>query len=221
MVGRAFALRLTNLGHDVRIGTRVPSETIARTEPDSKGIPAFRYWAAENPDIKLVTMAEASQDADLIINATEGTHTLSAFQAAGKENLDGKIILDLALPLSFSPDRPPHLSFANDDSLGERLQRMLPTSHVVKSLNTMAFPVMLNPEKLPGHHNVFVSGNSLSAKKVVSDFLRELGWPDDAIIDLGDLITARSTEMYANLLFNVSAVYGTYEFNIAIIRNIS
>ena len=39
-VGREIAERLTEAGHEVRIGTRDPQATLARTEPDAMGTPS-------------------------------------------------------------------------------------------------------------------------------------------------------------------------------------
>lgn len=217
MVGRAFATRFSGLGHDVVIGTRDIKNTLSRTEPDAKGNPPFSTWIPGNEDISVVTFAEAAAHGDVVINATEGVNSLSALEIAGANNLAGKVVLDLALPLSYTPGRPPHLSFANDDSLGEQIQRLLPDSDVVKTLNTMSFVVMLDPGRLPGIHHVFVSGNSQRAKKIVGTLLSELGWVDEAVIDLGDIITARGTEMYANLLFHIADVKKNYDFNIALV----
>ncbi|ENM3023504.1 NAD(P)-binding domain-containing protein [Salmonella enterica] len=219
MVGRAFATRLAGLGHDVVIGTRNVAVTLARTKPDNKGISPFSTWFVNNKDIPLVSLQEAGTHGELIINATEGVNSLNAFRITGSENLRGKTILDLALPLSYSDNRPPHLSFANDDSLGEQMQRLLPESHVVKSLNTMSFPVMLEPSRLPAPHNVFISGDNVDAKNIVCNLLSELGWPEESIMDLGGIISARGTEMYANLLFYVAQVKQSYDFNISIISN--
>ena len=84
MVGRAFALRLTELGHDVVVGTRNISATMSRTEPDGKGIPAWQFWAKEHPEIRLVTFSEAGQFADVVINATEGAVSLHALKETGE-----------------------------------------------------------------------------------------------------------------------------------------
>ncbi|HCI5642097.1 TPA: NAD(P)-binding domain-containing protein [Klebsiella quasipneumoniae subsp. similipneumoniae] len=218
MVGRAFALRLAELGHDVVVGTRNVRATFNRTEPDAKGIPAWQYWAKDHPEIKLVTFTEAGKFADVIINATEGANSLRALTEAGEENLRGKIILDLALPLSYSDDRPPHLSFANDDSLGEQIQRTFTSSRVVKTLNTMSYSIMLDPSVLPGAHNAFMSGDSNHAKAVIVGLLAEFGWPEGSVIDLGNITTSRATEMYATLLFQLSAIRGNYDFNIAVVE---
>jgi predicted dinucleotide-binding enzyme len=37
MVGRAIAGKLSELGHEVVVGTRDPAETLARHEPDGMG----------------------------------------------------------------------------------------------------------------------------------------------------------------------------------------
>lgn len=219
MVGRAFAEKLTRLGHDVVIGTRNVAETLSRTEPDDKGIPAYSNWAAKYPDMRLLTLAEMAAHGDLIINATAGNVTLDAISAVGAENFADKIILDLALPLDYVPGGLPALSYGIDDSLGEQVQRAVPQARVVKSLNTMSMTVMLDPSRLPGPHNAFLSGDDEVAKAVVSELLCSFGWPAEAIIDLGGIETARGTEMYANLLFLISRKFGTYDLNIAIVRN--
>src|SRR4029453_17581020 len=49
MVGRAIAGKLSELGHEVVVGTRDPAETLARQEPDFYGNPPFAAWQAERP----------------------------------------------------------------------------------------------------------------------------------------------------------------------------
>ena len=48
-VGRTLAGKLSELGHDVVIGTRDPQATLARTEPDAMGNPPYSAWQAEHP----------------------------------------------------------------------------------------------------------------------------------------------------------------------------
>ena len=217
MVGRAFALRLAELGHDVLVGTRNVSATLSRTEPDGKGIPAWQFWAREHPEVRLVSFSEAAQFAEIVINATEGAVSLHALKETGEENLKEKIILDLALPLSYAPGSTPRLAFANDDSLGEQIQRAFPEARVVKTLNTMSHTIMLNPSILPGSHNAFLSGESTEAKETIASLLKQFGWPAGDIVDLGGIETSRATEMYATLLFQISKVRGNYDFNIAVV----
>ncbi|MFJ7998411.1 NADPH-dependent F420 reductase [Streptomyces sp. NPDC096310] len=218
MVGRAFATRLTGLGHDVVLGTRDPQATLARTEPDDKGTPPLADWFVDNPEARLVTMAEAGVHGEVVINATAGANAIAALELVGAENLAGKPLLDLSLPLDLSAGWPPRLSVVNDDSLGEQIQRAFAHARVVKTLDTVQYEVMLDPTRLPGRHNMFVSGDDADAKKAVTELLGEFGWPADVVIDLGDITTARATEMYSRLLFTLSVHFGDFDTNIALVR---
>ena len=218
MVGRAFVTRLTGLGHDVVLGTRDPQATLARAEPDHLGTPPLSTWFADNPDARLVTMAEAGAHGEVVINATAGANAIAALELVGAENLAGKVLLDLSLPLDLSAGWPPRLSVANDDSLGEQIQRAFPDARVVKTLNTVQYETMLDPTRLPGKHNMFVSGDDADAKKAVTQLLGEFGWPADVVIDLGDITTARATEMYSRLLFTLQVHFGDFDTNIALVR---
>jgi predicted dinucleotide-binding enzyme len=218
MVGQTLAGRLDELDHDVTVGTRDPEATRARATPGESGTPPFSVWQAEHPRVTLSTFATATEHADLIINATAGVASLGALAAAGAENLEGKVVLDLANTLDFSHGFPPSLSVANTDSLAEQIQRAHPTAKVVKSLNTMSCKVMVNPAGVPGDHLVFVCGDDTAAKVAVEGLLRQLGWAQGAILDLGGLGAARGTEMILPLWLSVMQKLGTADFNFAIAR---
>lgn len=219
MVGRALAGRLAGLGHDVVIATRDVKQTLARTEPDALGTPPYARWQTANAKVRLLSFADAGVHGEVVINATAGAVSLAALEAVGATNLAGKVLLDVALPLDLSDGMPPRLLFANTDSLGERIQRAFPDARVVKSLTTVFAQVMVDPANVPGRHNIFVGGDDASAKATVKDLLRELGWPEETIIDLGGIRTARATEMYAPLFFAlVGALGGSWFVNIAVVR---
>jgi predicted dinucleotide-binding enzyme len=218
MVGRALAGRLAGLGHDVVVGTRDVEQTLARTAPDAKGTAPYAEWQQANPGVRLLALPDAGAHAEVIVNATAGAVSLNALEAVGPANITGKVVLDLAVPLDYSQGRPPRLSFANDDSLGEQIQRAFPDAHVVKALNTMHVQVMVDPARVPGRHTVFVAGENASAKLVVRRLLGEFGWPEDVMVDLGGIKAARATEMYVPLLFSMMGALGTYDLNIAVLR---
>ena len=111
---------------------------------------------------------------------------------------------------------PPSSSPATT-SLGEQIQHALPDTKVVKTLNTINRQVMVNPERVPGSHDVFVSGNDAAAKADVAEILRDwFGWK--SIVDLGDITTARGTESYLLLWLRLWGALGTADFNIKVIR---
>jgi hypothetical protein len=175
-VGRTLAGRLEQLGHVV-IGTRHVSQTLARTEPGGSGHPSY----------------------ELILNATASINSLPALDAVGAANLAGKVLLDLALPLDLSQGLPPEFTISGSDSLGERIQRSFPEARVVKALNTVFMDVMVDPSHVRGERNLFVAGDDSAAKETVTGILCKVGWPDQAVLDLGGIRAARGTEGYMQL----------------------
>jgi len=218
MVGRALAGRLAGLGHAVVVGTRDVDKTLAGTDPDAMGNPSYAEWQEGNPAVRLVPFAEAGGHGELIVNATAGTGALSALEGVGATNLSGKVLVDVANPLDFSQGFPPLLSVANTDSLGEQIQRTFPDTRVVKTLNTMNAFVMIEPSRVPGPHSVFLAGEDAAAKQTVKGLLREFGWPEEAIVDLGGIRAARGTEMYLPLWLSIMGVLGTGDFNIKVVE---
>ncbi|GAA1388182.1 NADPH-dependent F420 reductase [Catellatospora chokoriensis] len=217
MVGQALAGRLAGLGHEVTVGTRDAAATMARTEPDGMGNPPYRDWAAAHPAVTLAPFAQAAADAELIVNATSGDVSIAALEAAGRDNLAGKILLDIANPLDFSQGFPPSLFVKDTDSLGEQIQATFPELKVVKSLNTMNAHLMVDPAQLAsGAHSVFVSGSDAEAKKTVTGLLESFGHTD--VIDLGDISTARSTEMLLPIWLRLYGALGTPTFQFKIVR---
>ena len=152
-----------------------------------------------------------------IVNATNGSAALEILHQAGADNLAGKALLDVTNPLDFSQGMPPTLFVKDSDSLAEQIQRTFPETHVVKSLNTLTAHLMVNPRALAdGAHTVFVSGNDSAAKTQVTTLLESFGWQD--IIDLGDISTARGTEMWLPIWLRLWGALQTPSFNLKIVR---
>lgn len=216
-VGQMVAGQLAELGHQVVVGTRDPQATLVRAEPDSFGNPPFRVWQEQHPGVGLAGLAEAASGAELVVNATNGAGSIAALEAAGEENLAGTVVLDISNPLDFSAGMPPSLLVSNTDSLGEQIQRRFPTAKVVKALNTMNAYLMVDPSQLAdGDHTSFVSGDDDEAKKTVTGLLADLGHRD--VIDLGDITTARGSEMYLPLWARLWTALGTPMFSIKVVR---
>jgi 8-hydroxy-5-deazaflavin:NADPH oxidoreductase len=218
MVGRAIAGKLSELGHEVVVGTRDPAGTLARQEPDFFGNPPFGAWQAEHPQVRLAGLADAAAHGELVVNATAGAAALEALRLAGEANLDGKVLVDVANPLDFSQGMPPSLSVVNTDCLGECIQREFPTARVVKTLNTVNASLMVDPGLVGGgDHTVFVSGNDAEAKALVTGLLTEgFGWRD--VVDLGDITTARGPEMLMALWLRLMGSLQTPMFNVKVVR---
>jgi 8-hydroxy-5-deazaflavin:NADPH oxidoreductase len=218
MVGQALAGKLSELGHEVTVGTRDVEATLARTEPGSLGNPPFVVWRETHPDVGLETAADAAAGAELIVNATNGAGSIAMPESAGEENLAGKVVIDIANPLDFSQGRPPTLFVSNTDSLGELIQRRFPQARVVKALNMMNCEVMVDPGRVPGEHDVFLCGEDADAKRQVGELLESFGWPSERIRDLGGISSARGTEMYVALWLRLWGALGTGYFNIQVVQ---
>jgi len=121
-------------------------------------------------------------------------------------------------PLDFSKGMPPSLTVCNTDSLAEQIQRAFPGLKVVKTLNTMSAPVMVDPASLAGgDHDVFVCGNDDGAKGRVTEILRGwFGWKN--VVDLGDLSAARGTEGYLLLWLRLFGATKSPMFNVKLVR---
>jgi predicted dinucleotide-binding enzyme len=216
MVGQALAGRLSELGHDVVVGTRDPQATLARTEPDGMGNPPFSAWLQDHQSAGLATFADAAAGAELVVNATSGSGAIPALEQAGADNLAGKVVLDISNPLDFSAGFPPTLFVKDTDSLGEQIQRAFPQARIVKTLNTLNAHLMVNPKALGQESSVFVSGNDEAAKAVVTELLESFGHTD--VIDLGDISTARGTEMLLPVWLRLMGALGTPAFNFKVVR---
>lgn len=218
MVGQALAAKLSALGNNVVIGTRNVSATLARTSSDGYGNPPYATWQSLHPKVRLATFAEAAAHAEIVINAANGGGSLAALTLAGEENLNGKIIIDIANPLDFSKGMPPSLTVCNTDSLAEQIQRTFKSAKVVKTLNTVNAFVMVDPSRIAGaDHHLFISGNDAEAKAKVSELLKNwFGWKH--IIDLGDITTARGSEMLLPMWVRLLGTLKTPMFNFKIVQ---
>jgi hypothetical protein len=218
MVGQVLSGKLVELGHDVMVGTRDVAKTLAHTDPNPYGFPAFSVWQKQNSTVKLGTFAAAAAHGEVVFNATSGTGSLEALQMAGEANLNGKVLVDIAEPIDFSQGMPPSLSVSNTDSLGEQIQGAFPNVKVVKTLNTVTAFLMVNPAMVAnGDHTMFVCGNDAAAKAQVTGWLQDwFGWKD--VLDLGDITSARGTEMYLPIWLRLWGALGTGMFNIKVVR---
>jgi len=205
MVGSAIAGKLVSLGHEVKMGSRS-----ATNEKAAAWVAAAGRGASQG------TFADAAAFGEIVFNCTTGGASLEALRSAGASNLDGKILVDVANPLDFSHGMPPSLFAGNTDSLAERIQAAFPAAKVVKALNTVNANVMIDPGRVPGDSDVFVSGNDAGAKAQVVRILKDFGWK--SVIDLGDVTTARGTESYLHLWLRLWGAVQTADFNIRVVH---
>ena len=211
MVGSALATKLVSLGHEVTMGARQ-----AGGERAAAWLDAVRAGAGDPTLAGEGTFAAAADFGEVVVNATSGEHCLEALHSAGADRLGGKVLVDVANPLDHTGGFPPSLTVANNDSLGEQIQRAFPDARVVKTLNTVNAEVMVNPGLAPGT-NIFLSGNDDDAKQQAAHLLASFGWNPRDIVDLGDISTARGPEMYVALWLRLMRAIGHPRFNVRLV----
>ncbi|MFD8320996.1 NADPH-dependent F420 reductase [Kitasatospora purpeofusca] len=187
-VGGNLATALTRAGHRVTAVDRSPGEAAA-----------------------------AARAAEVVVNATPGAGSLERLSAL-REELDGKILVDVSNATTDGPDGLPADLLHPGSSLAEQLQEALPGTRVVKTLNTMLFPVMTAPAMLTQAPTAFLSGDDPQAKQTVRELLTDLGWRTEWITDLGGIRTARATEAAVLFVPHVIRSEGFTPFAISIAR---
>ncbi|MER5470677.1 NAD(P)-binding domain-containing protein [Streptomyces sp. NPDC002685] len=205
-VGRALAGKLAELGHEVCLGSRTKDNAAAVEWADGAG-----------PGASHGTFADAAAFGEVVVNAVGGRVALDVLRSAGEDHLDGKVLVDVSNPMAFEEGEM-RLSPVESDSVGEQIQRAFPQARVVKSLNTVNCHLMVDPARVPGEHQIFVSGDDESAKEQVTGLLGEFGWPVHRVVDLGGIRTARAVEMYLPLWLSLFQGIGHPEFNVEVRR---
>ena len=184
-VGRVLAKAFKSEGYDVMLGTRNTSnEHVVQFNDEAK--------------IDVGTFDETAKFGDIIVLATKGTAAEEALHLAGKENLDGKIIIDTTNPIA---DSPPvngvlHYTTSLENSMMERLQQVVPGAKFVKAFNIVGNALMYKPKLQGGKPTMFICGNDDGAKKTVTGILDKFGWETE---DFGKAESARAIEPLAIL----------------------
>jgi hypothetical protein len=207
-VGRSIATGLLDAGYDVTIAGRSAESEGAIAWLD--GVPRPARGRADTADY-----ASAAPLADIVFLCVRGSVALETAMTLA-DQLSGKTLVDVTNPLSFPDGKPMELLVANTDSQAEQIQRALPDTHVVKTLNIVNSEVMIKPAMLSGDHFMPIAGNDDRAKKTVSDILtRDFGWK--RVVDLGDISAARGMESYLHYWLRLWSALGTAKFNLAIV----
>ena len=133
-VARTIANKLIKSGHEVMMGSR------------SENNPAAVLWAEQNGERALYgTFADTAKFGERVFCCVQGIHALEALQMAGEDNLAGKILIDQSNPFLYKDGNvslDPQYSGWN--SLGEEIQKLLPRTKVVKTLNYLSYHLMTN-----------------------------------------------------------------------------
>jgi predicted dinucleotide-binding enzyme len=203
MVGEALGTKFAQLGHQVKMGSRT-----ANNESAAKWVKAAGSNASQG------TFTDASQFGEIVFVCLKGEVVLDVVRSVANV-VSGKVVVDVSNPLDFSRGMPPTLSICNTNSLGEEVQKTVPSARVVKTLNIVNCEVMVTPS-IGGNPTMLICGNDSAAKGSVTTLLKGMGWTD--IIDLGDITKSRGTEMLLPVWLNLMGVLGHVHFGFKISR---
>ena len=189
-LGTAFAGK----GYEVMLGTRDASK--------------LEEWRAKVGDKASVgSFSDVAKFGDVIILSVLGEAVINVIELAGKENLDGKTVIDLTNPLDFSKGVPPTFTATVGNSLGEQIQRALPNAKVVKAFNAIGASVMIDPKFGSDTATQFIAGNDESAKAEATKLIREFGWD---VEDLGTIDQSFFLEAFASMWINYGFKYNNW-----------
>jgi hypothetical protein len=180
-VGRALGAGLLSQGDEVVLGTRAPSK------------PEVTEWLKQNAGARAGTFEEAARFGEILILATLGRAVESTIQLAGSHNFAGKTVMDTTNPIADAPPVQGVLRFFTgpNESLGEKIQALLPDARVVKAFNSVGAARMVNPQFRQGPPTMFLCGDDAAAKAQVSAIARQLGWE---ALDMGGIVASRAIE---------------------------
>lgn len=210
-VGEAIATALTQKGYNVRMGSRNMNNEKAET-----------WLKKSNDHASIGNFEDAAVFGELVFVCLNGAYALDVLQNIEPESLAGKIIVDITNPLDFTKGMPPQIleGLGNSNSLGEEIQKVLPHSFVVKTLNTVNYKLMVDARVVnKGDHHLFICGNDMDAKNKVKHLLVDIfHWQPDRLVDLGSIKSSRAIEAIVPFWVLVYQSLGTPLFNFKIVQ---
>jgi predicted dinucleotide-binding enzyme len=205
MVGETLGTKFVQLGHQVKMGSRSANNESAAKRAAKNGANASTG-----------TFADAADFGEMNFLCLKGDVELDVVRSVGANPFGCKIVVDVSNPLDFSHGMPPSLSICNTNSLGEEVQKALPSAKVIKTLNTVNCEIMIEPGKAGEQPSMMICGNDAEAKTKVTAILKTLGWID--IIDLGDIKKSRATEMLLPAWLSLMQTFGNPYFGFKVVR---
>jgi predicted dinucleotide-binding enzyme len=184
-IGGTAAGLFARAGHDVRLS-------------GSHGPGALRDEVAQlGPGVEAATPADAVAFGDVVLLAVPWPAAEAAVPAAGP--YDGKIVIDAMN--GFGADGP--IDFG-DRSSSEIVAQLVPGARVVKAFNTMRSSRLADegrPDGDPERLAMFVAGDDVEAKELVSGLIAQVGFDP---VDSGGLLDGGRRQQPGSPLFNVA-----------------
>ena len=176
VVGKVLATGFNKHGYMVMLGS---------------GDKSKREQFKKETGIQTGTFDETAVFGDIIILAVKGSVAENVISSLSGKIL-GKVVIDATNPIAEKPPVNGVIQYFTslDNSLMERLQKLVPEAHFVKALNSVGNAFMIDPD-FGQKPSMFICGNNASAKKDVASLLEKVGWE---VEDMGNVESARAIE---------------------------
>jgi predicted dinucleotide-binding enzyme len=181
IVGQVLAKAFTAEDHETMLGTRkTTKEEVVK-------------FKKENPKVAIGTFDQTASFGEVLVLATGGAVTEEAIKLAGTAHFLDKVVIDATNPIAMAPPENGVLKFFTnlDESLMERIQRVIPEAKLVKAFNSVGNAFFYKPHFPSGTPTMFICGNNDDAKKTVRKILTAFGWETE---DMGKIEAARAIE---------------------------
>jgi len=178
-VGQKLASGFIQYGYEVVFGTAHPDKIVEWQNELLKNIPVLSY-------------EKAVETGEIIVIAVKGTVAEDVVKRVSSY-MDGKTSIDVTNPIADFPPENGVLKFFTDlnESLMERLQKIVPKANFVKAFNSVGNAFMVNPDFGGEKPTMFICGNNENARSEVFDILVMFGWD---VEDMGSATAARAIE---------------------------
>ena len=165
-MGSALGPQFARIGYRVVYGSRTPSGKKVQALVEKTG---FGAGAAEQ--------TTAAQQADIILLAVPWPPMEKVAQSLG--NLDGKIIIDISMPMKQGKDG--YMERLLPTSSAELIQKWNPGAAVVKAFALQGYYMFEHPDAAGGMITIPVASDDKAAKEKVAQIIQALGFdPVDA-----------------------------------------
>jgi len=181
VVGQTLGSGLASYGYQVMLGTRGAEGQAAHD------------WVAKTKNASTGSFTEAARFGDIVVLSVLGRAISEVIRLAGPEAFQGKTVIDTTNPIAEGAPVNGVLRYTTgpNESLGERVQSLLPGAKVVKAFNSVGNARMVNPKFEQGIPTMFLCGDDAGAKQQVTEIIRQFGWEP---FDCGGIIASRALE---------------------------
>ena len=196
--GRGLATRFAEAGHTVVIGSRGAERGAEVADELAASL------ATSAPHATTVTgtdNATAVDGADLVVIVVPYTAHRPTLESLGSA-LDGKIVVDAAVPVRF--EKGPRPIEVEAGSATEEAKQILPEARVIGAFHNLSAEVLLEPG-VPLNADVLVTGGDREAKDLVMALANQI--EGARAVDAGPLRFSRFVEGITTLLIGINGRY--------------